>query len=170
MLTPKIVIRPKLCTGCRLCESTCALYNEKVNNPTRSRIQVMKQHSFGLFTPVMCYQCKEPPCVPPCPVDAIKRDPETGVTNIDYDLCIGCEQCAAACPFGAIITLPDKVVKCDLCKGDPQCVKYCETKAIEYKSPFQAYHENRAKRGEIAFSNLAADYGLPEDVPNLVRK
>jgi Fe-S-cluster-containing hydrogenase component 2 len=24
------------------------------------------------------------------------------------------------------------VVKCDLCEGDPYCVKYCETGAIQY--------------------------------------
>jgi Fe-S-cluster-containing hydrogenase component 2 len=27
-----------------------------------------------------------------------------------------------------------KVIKCDLCDGDPQCVRFCDIKAIEYVS------------------------------------
>jgi Fe-S-cluster-containing hydrogenase component 2 len=26
-----------------------------------------------------------------------------------------------------------KVFKCDLCDGDPQCVRFCDIKAVEYK-------------------------------------
>jgi carbon-monoxide dehydrogenase iron sulfur subunit len=29
-------------------------------------------------------------------------------------------------------TIDRKVFKCDLCDGDPQCVRFCEVKAIEY--------------------------------------
>jgi Fe-S-cluster-containing hydrogenase component 2 len=29
-------------------------------------------------------------------------------------------------------TLAKKVIKCDLCDGDPLCVKFCETGAIQY--------------------------------------
>jgi Fe-S-cluster-containing hydrogenase component 2 len=37
------------------------------------------------------------------------------------------------CPFLGLQVLSDrKVVKCDLCEGDPYCVKYCETGAIQY--------------------------------------
>ena len=28
-----------------------------------------------------------------------------------------------------------KVFKCDLCDGDPQCVRFCDIKAVEYKEP-----------------------------------
>jgi len=27
-----------------------------------------------------------------------------------------------------------KVFKCDLCDGDPQCVRFCDIKAVEYVS------------------------------------
>lgn len=36
-----------------------------------------------------------------CP--AIASDPETGISSIDPDLCIGCEQCRQYCNFGAIV-------------------------------------------------------------------
>jgi len=28
--------------------------------------------------------------------------------------------------------LANKVIKCDFCDGDPQCVRFCETGAIQY--------------------------------------
>jgi Fe-S-cluster-containing hydrogenase component 2 len=37
------------------------------------------------------------------------------------------------CPFGAISLDGDRMIKCDLCEGDPQCVKWCATKALEFK-------------------------------------
>ena len=92
---------------------------------------MVKKHSLGLSTPVVCLQCKKPPCSEACPVNAIGRESD-GVVKIDYDKCIGCEACVTECPFGVMMALPDKVVKCELCGGDPQCVKYCITGAIEY--------------------------------------
>jgi len=127
----RIIIHPERCTGCRLCESTCALYNEKLNAPGRSRIRIVKKHSVGLSSPVVCFQCKNPPCAKACPVNAIWTD-SNGSVKIDYELCIGCEACVNPCPFGVMIPLPEKVVKCELCGGDPQCIKYCATGAIEY--------------------------------------
>jgi len=69
-----------------------------------------------------------------CPVKALARDEGIGRVTIDYDLCIGCRFCVAACPFGAmgVDSLARKVIKCDLCDGDPTCVKFCETKALQY--------------------------------------
>ena len=127
----RIIIYPEKCTGCRLCESICVLYNDRVNDLSRSRIRIVKKHSLGLSKPVVCLQCKNPPCGKACPVEAIQRD-SNGLVKIDYELCIGCEACVSECPFGVMMTLPDKVVKCELCDGDPQCIKYCATGAIEY--------------------------------------
>jgi Fe-S-cluster-containing hydrogenase component 2 len=69
-----------------------------------------------------------------CPVKAISRDTDFGFVTVDYDVCIGCRTCVAVCPFGAMnydIT-NKKVFKCDLCGGDPQCVRFCEVKAVDY--------------------------------------
>jgi Fe-S-cluster-containing hydrogenase component 2 len=45
-----------------------------------------------------------------------------------------CEQCIAACPFKGIYSdgIDEKIIVCDLCDGDPKCVMYCETGAIEF--------------------------------------
>ena len=53
---------------------------------------------------------------------------------IDYDTCIGCRMCVAACPFGVIHfdSITRRVIKCDLCDDDPMCVKFCPYEAIEY--------------------------------------
>ena len=140
----KIIVYPERCTGCRLCESTCALYNDNVNDLSRSRIRIVKEYSVGLAAPIVCRQCKKPPCLKACPVNAIKKEPD-GLVRIDEELCIGCEACVTECPFGVMIALQDKVVKCELCNGDPQCVKYCATAAIEFGDPEMVVQQRRAK-------------------------
>ena len=52
------------------------------------------------YMPVQCQQCKNPPCVKVCPVDATWQEAD-GITVIDYDWCIGCRYCEAACPYFA---------------------------------------------------------------------
>ncbi len=146
-----IITHPERCTGCRLCESVCALYNEKVNDPSRSRIRIVKRHALGLSAPVVCHQCKKPSCAKACPVEAIKKNGD-GCVRIDQELCIGCEACVSACPFGMMITLSEKVTKCELCGGDLQCVKYCATGAIEYADTETEAGEKRLRK--IAFLNL----------------
>jgi len=83
---------------------------------------------------MLCQQCQEPACSAVCPKDAISRDEELGKVVINYDLCITCHMCVAACPFGAIgiDVIENKVIKCDLCDGDPLCVRFCEAGALEF--------------------------------------
>jgi molybdopterin-containing oxidoreductase family iron-sulfur binding subunit len=52
------------------------------------------------YLPVACQQCENPPCVKSCPAGATWRD-DDGIVVIDYDWCIGCRCCVAACPYGA---------------------------------------------------------------------
>jgi len=149
----KIIVYPERCTGCRLCESICALYNDRVNDPSRSRIRIAKKHSLGLSKPAVCHQCKNPPCGKVCPVEAIQKDSD-GLVRIDYELCIGCEACVSACPFGVMMALPDRVVKCELCGGDPQCIHYCATGAIEYGDAESLNQQKRVRDLNLALTSL----------------
>ncbi len=129
-----LMIDYEKCTGCRQCELVCSVANEGVSNPSRSRISVIKWESEGLYIPMSCQQCEDAPCMSICPVKAISRDRELDYVKIDYDGCIGCRTCVAVCPFGAMgfDVIDKKVFKCNLCDGEPQCVRFCEVKAIDY--------------------------------------
>ena len=52
------------------------------------------------YLPVQCMQCDDPPCVKACPVEATWMEPD-GIVVVDYDWCIGCRYCMAACPYWA---------------------------------------------------------------------
>ncbi len=69
-----------------------------------------------------------------CPVDAIKMNFATGAMEVNDETCVGCKVCTIACPFGTVNYNVDtgKVVKCDLCGGDPACATACPTQAITY--------------------------------------
>lgn len=129
-----LMVNYQKCTGCRQCELVCSVVHEGVSNPSRSRIKVMKWESEGLYIPMSCQQCEDAPCMNVCPVKAISRDRDVGFVQVDYDICIGCRSCVAACPFGAMNfdVIGNRVIKCDLCGGDPQCVRFCEEKAVDY--------------------------------------
>ena len=132
-----LYINYEKCTGCRLCELVCAVKHDGISNPMRSRIKVMKWEMEGLYIPMSCQQCQDAPCLNVCPVKAISRDEEMARVRVDYDVCIGCRSCVSVCPFGAMNfnVIDKKVFKCDLCDGDPQCVRFCDRKAVDFVSP-----------------------------------
>ena len=121
------------CTGCRTCELVCAVQHDGCSNPARSRIKVVKWEAQGLYIPMTCQQCQDAPCLNICPVKAISKDDSMGRVMVDYDVCIGCRSCVAICPFGAMNynVIDKRVFKCDLCDGDPQCVRFCDVKAVD---------------------------------------
>jgi len=120
---------PEKCVGCAVCEYVCSLEKEKVFNPLKSRIRVVRLHPL-INLSVTCRLCEDAPCVAACPRDA----EETGVILIDEEKCNGCGWCIEACDYGAITLHPDKrvVVTCDLCDGEPKCVEWCPEEALDF--------------------------------------
>jgi Fe-S-cluster-containing dehydrogenase component len=99
-------------------------------------VRVVRIDEEGIDVPIGCEHCDDPLCILVCPVKAITVDKSTGAVLLDPDKCIGCKQCLVVCPFGAIHYDDTRKLyyKCDLCKGDPECVKWCVTGAIEYRA------------------------------------
>lgn len=133
-MTRQLLVAPSLCIGCRTCELACSLTHQENNKPGRSRIYplgVGKER----WVPIVCLQCDDPACVKSCLVDALTLDEETGYIHLSYEKCIKCRACVAACPFGCSLIDEDqgRIVKCDLCEGNPACARFCPTKALEYK-------------------------------------
>ncbi len=59
-------------------------------------------HLFMRNITVACQHCENPACVKVCPVGATYKDTDTGVVRQDYDKCIGCRMCMAACPYTGV--------------------------------------------------------------------
>ncbi|MBE0512873.1 4Fe-4S dicluster domain-containing protein [Candidatus Bathyarchaeota archaeon] len=124
---------PDKCVGCAVCEYICSLEKEKVFNPTKSRIRMVRLHPL-INLSVTCRLCEDPPCVAACPRDALEQSKETGVIMIDEEKCNGCGWCIEACDYGAITLHPETrvVFTCDLCDGEPKCVEWCPEEALDF--------------------------------------
>ena len=109
------------CIGCRRCVYACAQENNQSRDPQVHWIKVLQmdnghgvdfQHADAyydsaevpldghFYVPVSCQQCQDPPCTKVCPTGATWTE-QDGIVVIDYDWCIGCRCCMAACPYGA---------------------------------------------------------------------
>jgi Fe-S-cluster-containing hydrogenase component 2 len=77
-------------------------------------------------------KCDEMHCAAICEPKAITRDEATGVMHIDTAACTGCKRCISACRYGGIAYdwVADKALVCDLCEGDPTCVRNCWSSAL----------------------------------------
>jgi Fe-S-cluster-containing dehydrogenase component len=166
------------CKGVRKCVEACVAENNTGRDSSMQYIRVLEldhgdmnlnraDHYYEaetvprpgkFYLPVQCMQCDNPPCVKACPVEATWQEAD-GITVVDYDWCIGCRYCMAACPYWARHfnwnepTLPAEalntdthflgnrprprgvVEKCTFCiqrsrKGrQPACVEACPTGA-----------------------------------------
>lgn len=128
------VIIPGNCTGCRTCEVACAAVKGKNGALGQSRIEIHEVKK-NRYVQINCLQCVNAACLIVCPTKAIRRNEETRAVEIEEALCIRCGQCAAACPFGHI-RFDEKTgfpLKCDLCSGDPACVRFCPHHALQLK-------------------------------------
>jgi len=115
------------CSGCRRCEIVCSLHHEGKIWPEASRIRIFMLVP-GVEIPHLCAQCNDYPCVSACPVEALSIDDDTTAVLVDREKCTGCGLCIKACPGNIPFLHPEdnKAVICDLCGGDPECVKVCQ--------------------------------------------
>ena len=108
-----MVIDTKRCIGCQTCAVSCKIANEVPRGIWWNRVLTDGGNYIDLakgdwpnaqvsYMPVSCQHCENPACVKVCPVGATYKDPETGIVRQDYDKCIGCRMCMAACPYTGV--------------------------------------------------------------------
>ena len=108
-----------VCIGCRRCVDACNVENNHDRPTHQSYIRVLEMTNGSIdmeqgrvdydhdvpadgkyYMPVQCQQCENPPCTKVCPVEATWQESD-GVVVVDYNWCIGCRYCEAACPYHA---------------------------------------------------------------------
>lgn len=67
---------------------------DSANGEIRHEVPVEGHFYMG----TQCFHCENPPCTPVCPVGATWKE-DDGIVVVDYDWCIGCRYCEAACPY-----------------------------------------------------------------------
>jgi formate dehydrogenase iron-sulfur subunit len=169
-----------VCIGCKACEVACKQWNRlpggepsfldgfdntgKLNGQNWRHVQFHDNVPDDAVTPGqgkawlmmsdVCKHCKEASCMEVCPTGAIIRT-EFDSVFIQPDVCNGCRDCIAACPYDVIGVNEDESVaqKCTLCYDrlqnnmTPACAQACPTDSIQF-GPVSELRETAAKRVE----------------------
>ncbi len=126
-MSAKLVVQPENCTGCKSCMLICSFEHTEAFSYEDARVSVAKNESRGQSTPNVCRNCEEAPCIEACPVEAIRRLPDSRWVILNEAECTGCGDCVAACQYQAIrMHLHSGIaIKCDFCGREPHCIKVC---------------------------------------------
>ncbi|MFB4277490.1 4Fe-4S dicluster domain-containing protein [Nonomuraea sp. MTCD27] len=170
-----------VCIGCKACEVACKQWNQLegnapsfldgFDNTGRLDAETWRHVQFHdnvpdegvtpgngkawLMMSDVCKHCKEASCMEVCPTNAIIRT-EFDSVFIQPDVCNGCRNCIAACPYDVIGASETTGIaqKCTLCydrlQNDmtPACAKACPTESIKF-GPVSELRRTAAKRLEI---------------------
>lgn len=152
------------CIGCRQCVVAC----QDWNNLPRANPFVFSFSTWITIEPPAangtspfwgrnsCRHCDYPMCAAVCPVEAITKYDE-GPVVIDQEVCIRCQYCFYACPWG-VISIHDstgKARKCTMCLDraaeglDPFCVHMCPTGALDFGAHAEIEAKAETRTGEI---------------------
>jgi Fe-S-cluster-containing dehydrogenase component len=108
------------CIGCRRCVYACVEENNQTRDPQIQYIRVLRFEDGSMdfeeadiyyeadtvpqegyyYIPIQCQHCENSPCHKACPIKATWKEPD-GIVVVDYNWCIGCRYCMAACPYQA---------------------------------------------------------------------
>ena len=154
-----------VCIGCKACEVACKEWNQlpainggqntlsgesydntrKLDGTHWRHVKFVEQFTKDrgegrwLMMSDVCKHCVQAGCLEVCPTGAIVRT-EFDTVVIQADVCNGCRNCIAACPFDVIDINPvtNTAQKCTLCYDrmkvgmTPACAQACPTASIQF--------------------------------------
>ena len=152
-----LLVDASVCIGCRSCQAACHMEHDL---PACSRtVKMLQLGPFEqegeltmTFLPTTCFHCDRPACVAECPSGAMQKRAD-GIVFSDPELCIGCQTCAVACPYGIpeLNTNTGKIAKCDGCRDRvdrglwPACALKCPTEALSFGDSVRVIQEKRQR-------------------------
>lgn len=152
-----LLVDSSRCTGCFSCEVACKMEHDLPAGPRPIKVIQVGPLEQGeelvmSFQPTTCFHCDRPACVLACPTRAMQKR-EDGIVFSDQELCIGCQTCAIACPFGIpqLNLATGKIAKCDGCMDRvdqglwPACALKCPTGSLIFGTPTRVVQDVRQR-------------------------
>jgi len=122
------------CVGCLICETVCSQWHQGKFGTAGARLWIESKpiEQPGPLNKVhVCTLCQA--CIAHCEPKALALD-DKGIIRLNTKLCNFCGVCAEVCPSKVIwFDEQNYPVICDLCDGNPQCVRWCKYDAIVAK-------------------------------------
>jgi Fe-S-cluster-containing hydrogenase component 2 len=127
-----LIFNPEKCNGCLECEKVCATVHASSVASNRTRIKVTKKGD--KFKATMCVHCEQCPPSEVCPSALLEFHNEGDFWTLDEHRCFACMACMPRCPHDGVFFEGEFGIEtaymCDLCSGDPKCIKACPKGAL----------------------------------------